>query len=78
MQIIYLKIHFSIQLINSFSAIYKNFKIINITSLHENRIHFSVILNSSVPRNIFKLYSSVPKLMKVHATDEYRPGTFIG
>jgi hypothetical protein len=31
MQTIHLNIHFSIQLINSFSAIYKNFKIINIT-----------------------------------------------
>jgi hypothetical protein len=31
MQIIHLNIQFSIQLINSFSAIYKNFKMINIT-----------------------------------------------
>jgi hypothetical protein len=31
MQTIHLNIHFSIQLINSFSAIYKNFKVINIT-----------------------------------------------
>jgi hypothetical protein len=31
MQTIHLNIHFSIQLINSFSAIYKNLKIINIT-----------------------------------------------
>jgi hypothetical protein len=30
-QTIHLNIHFSIQLINSFSAIYKNFKMINIT-----------------------------------------------
>jgi multisubunit Na+/H+ antiporter MnhF subunit len=30
MQAIYLNIHFSIQLINSFSSIYKNFKMINI------------------------------------------------
>jgi hypothetical protein len=31
MQTIHLSIHYSIQLINSFSAIYKNFKMINIT-----------------------------------------------
>jgi hypothetical protein len=31
MQTIHLNIHFSIQLINSFSVIYKNFKMINIT-----------------------------------------------
>jgi hypothetical protein len=31
MQVIHLNIHFHIQLINSFSSIYKNFKIINIT-----------------------------------------------
>jgi hypothetical protein len=31
MQTIHLRIHFSIQLINSFSAIYKNIKMINIT-----------------------------------------------
>jgi hypothetical protein len=31
MQTIHLIIHFSIQLINSFSAIHKNFKMINIT-----------------------------------------------
>jgi hypothetical protein len=31
MQTIHLSIHFSIQLINSFSAIYKNIKMINVT-----------------------------------------------
>jgi hypothetical protein len=31
MQTIHLNIHFNIQLINSFSVIYKNFKMINIT-----------------------------------------------
>jgi hypothetical protein len=31
MQTIHLSIHFSIQLINLFNAIYKNFKMINIT-----------------------------------------------
>jgi hypothetical protein len=31
MQTIHLNIHFSIQFINSFSVIYKNFKMINIT-----------------------------------------------
>jgi hypothetical protein len=30
-------------------------------TLQENGIHLSVVLNSSVPTNIFKLYSSVLK-----------------
>jgi hypothetical protein len=41
-------------------------------------IHSSVVLYSSVLRNISELYSSVPKPIKLYATDEYRPGTFVG
>jgi hypothetical protein len=35
-------------------------------------------LNSSVPRNITHICSSVPKPMKVNETDEYMPGMFVG
>jgi hypothetical protein len=42
-------------------------------SLQETRLYSSVFLNSSVPRNITQIYSSVHKPTNVKSTNEYGP-----
>jgi hypothetical protein len=46
-------------------------------ALRKNRVSYSILLYSSVSRNITKLYSLVPKLRKIPVTDERRPGIFV-
>jgi hypothetical protein len=40
-------------------------------------LHSSVIIYSSVPRNINGLYSSVPKQINVASTNEHRAHIFV-
>jgi hypothetical protein len=48
-----------------------------VLTLQENNTYASIFLNSTVPRNITHIYSSVPKPTKVNEVDECMPGMFI-
>jgi hypothetical protein len=46
-------------------------------TLQENTVNSSIFLNSSEPRNIMKIYSSVAKTDESVTMDENRPHMFV-